>query len=90
MKDILCPHLLIKFQPKILKSPVTDTCPKFVCCPKMHSGSLVEHGFKRFSESQTFGHRHLCFLQSCRIAPVLHPLPTPYQTYFASLEGWLQ
>jgi len=40
MKDIPCPHLLLKFQPKIYKSLVTCTCPKFLCCQKMHAGPL--------------------------------------------------
>jgi len=40
MKDIPHPHLVLKFQPKICKSPMTRTCPKFICFQKMHVGPL--------------------------------------------------
>jgi len=40
MKDIHRPHLLLKFQPKIWKSPVTSTCPKFLYNQKTESGPL--------------------------------------------------
>jgi len=45
MKDTPCPHLLLKFQPKICKSPTTRTCPKFLYCQKVHAGPLgVNYG----------------------------------------------
>jgi len=44
MKDIPRPHLLLKFQPKICKSPITGTYPKFLYCQKTHANHLgVKH-----------------------------------------------
>jgi len=40
MKDIPRPHFLLKFQPKIWKSPVTRTCPKSLYNQKTQSGPL--------------------------------------------------
>jgi len=40
MTNIPRPHLLLKFQPKICKSPLTCTCPNFLCCQKTHADPL--------------------------------------------------
>jgi len=40
MKDIPCPHLLLKFQSKICKSLVLGTCPILICCQKIHANPL--------------------------------------------------
>jgi len=40
MKDNSFLHILLKFQPKIWKSLVTNTCPKSLYSQKMQSGPL--------------------------------------------------
>jgi len=40
MKDIPHSRLLLKFQSKICKYPITHICPKFLYCQKMHAGLL--------------------------------------------------
>lgn len=39
-EDIPCPHLLLKFHPKIFKFSITGTYPKFLYDQKTHVGPL--------------------------------------------------
>jgi len=92
MKDIPCPHLLWKFQDKICKSPVTCTCPKFLCCQKTHASPL---GVNLPTVAKTFGKQTLCdkhqFLSNC----VLHynvgeEVHKPNEALKVVKEGWIE
>jgi len=64
IKDTPHPHLLLKFQPKICKYPVTHTCLKFLCYQKTYARPLGikgqnKHNLNQFMASQKLHYK--CF-----------------------------